>query len=246
MPKRLLLFYVVMIGMCLARPNSFAAISISQRDDHLVPVNESFKDSEGKLAVYRRLTEGKLFVTSGNMARFLHLPGMGGVETAVSIYQDGDKKGGLAGGCWLTLTQASRLLWTFMWHATDESGNLQSVEIERRDVPLPETTAEAVREAWLVMLMQSKEPSRHLTTIDSSTEIYSAVNRSGRILSACSPPYASENTSALLDLTNKLIECCYLTATERSQKIRELETAARILSDKARKQTRKRVVGGQS
>jgi hypothetical protein len=223
----------VVLGVWLSRASVVAAITTS-RDDHLVPIDEIFDDQQGQLGAYRKLSESKLFVTPGDMARFLHLPGIGGTETAVSIYHDDRKAGGLPGGCWLTFTQASRLLWTFILHATDEQGDVNSVKIERRDLPLPEKTAGAIREAWLIMLAQSKKPSESVATVDSSTEIYSAVDRSGRYLAASSPPLVGRKTSALLQLTNRLIECCYVAPSERPQKLREVEAAARALSSRNR------------
>jgi hypothetical protein len=224
----------VALRVWLSRPSIVAAAPISSRDDHLVPGDEIFDDPQSQLSAYRRLSESKLFVTPGDMARFLHLPGIGGTETAVSIYRDGRKNGGLPGGCWLTFTQASRLLWTFILHAKDEHGDLDSVKIERRDLPLPEKTAGAVRDAWLIMLAQSKKPSQSSATVDSSTEIYSAVDTSGRYSAGSSPPLVGRKTSALLQLTNKLIECWYLAPSKRSLKLREVEAAARAISSRNR------------
>jgi hypothetical protein len=227
--------FAVALGAWLSRPGFVAAASSFSRDDHLVPVDEIFSDPQSQLSAYRRLSESKLFVTPGDMARFLHLPGIGGTETAVSIYRDGRKTGGLPGGCWLTFTRASRLLWTFILHAKDEHGGLDSVKIERRDLPLPEKTAGAIRDAWLIMLAQSKEPSQSFATVDSSTEIYSAVDTSGRYLAASSPPLLGRKTSDLLQLTNKLIECCYLAPSKRPLRLREVEVAARAFSSRNRK-----------
>lgn len=231
-------FFGVLVAFWLALPTSSARDAALPSVDHLVPCDQTFTDSESKLFAYLQLSKAKLFVTPGDMARFLYLPGIGGKETAVSIFRDGNRKGALPGGCWLALTQASRLLWTFALHPADDSGTLQSVTVERKVVPLPESTAQAVREAWLAMLMHSRQPSHPDPTIDSSFEIYSAMSRSGRVLSACSPSRPGTNPSGLLNLTNKLIEYAYLKAPERLQKLDQVERSALELANRAGRATK--------
>jgi hypothetical protein len=155
-------------------------------DDHLVPVPQYL----GNVPLYRKLWQEKLFVTPGDVGRFVQLPGSVGVEVAVSVYQDARKSNGLRGGYWVTMTQPSVPLSQCYPSAGNEKPiDPRTVRIRRCDAPLPASTALAAHRAWLKMLKASRPMSNERSlSVDSTTEIFSARKSGDKVLEAQSPP----------------------------------------------------------
>src|SRR6266404_5138513 len=116
--------------------------------DNLVPLEKSY----GLVLKYERLSRDKLLVTSGEIARFISLPGSASVETSVSVYQMPGKRGSLPGDYWVTVTQSSKSL----WEATQSDSEPKAVRVERLDAPLPAVVAQTVHNTWVRMLMRVK------------------------------------------------------------------------------------------
>lgn len=193
--------------------------------DHLIP----FPKQEAEAADYQRLWQRKLLVTSGDVARLVHLQGVVGTESAVSVYRRQIEKGGLPGGYWVTVTQASGRLWDCIGGAgVEHPVDPRTIAIKRCDLPLPESTAVAVRNVWLAMLLRTRPEGEPPIVLDSSTEIYSARGPNGKVIVAQAPYRTIKDgtTQALLNIANLLIEFCDTSSSERSEKGRQIEREA--------------------
>lgn len=187
---------------------------------------------KGPGAQYRRLLQQKLFVTPGDVARYVYLPPeTGSKEAVVSLYRRNGKQGRESGGYWLTTTQPSARLWSCIPTGDEKFTGTKPVDtrtisVQRCDAPLPASAAIAVRRVWLAMLAQRKPVPTAPSSIGSSTEIFSAVDLSGRLLQGQIPSGAKKNTSALFDLANSLAEYCDLPVSRRPEMARRIEKAA--------------------
>jgi hypothetical protein len=201
----------------------------NQNADHLVPLSPFFVDRGSVGTDYWKLVQKKLFVTPGGVARFVHLPGLGGKDCAISIYRDNRKKNSLTGGYWLTVTQASDWLWLSILRGSAKITDPKTVTIDRCDVPLPESTAIAIHEAWLAMLSGIRAAPENEISVDSSTEIYSTTNSAGIRLQGTSGKSEGKKTSAIFRLAMIVLEYCYKSPPERVNHAQKIEKAARAL-----------------
>lgn len=222
--KGLFVCYAI-VAMSTAVQNCPAA---SSNIDHLVPIPERL----GSSAAYDKLWQQKLLVTPGDVARFVSLPGLVGEESAVSVYRTQDKKYGLPGGYWLTVTQASGRLWNCIpAPGVKRPIDPRTIKIVRCDLPLPESTALKIGDLWLAMLRHARPPPEESVVLDSSSELYFAESPAGKTLAAQAPDtiIPGGKTTALMDLANSLIEYCNVPETRRAKRIREIERAASAL-----------------
>lgn len=200
-------------------------------EDHLIPVYSYYFEKVGPGAEYRRLWEKKLFVSNGKVARSVYLPADSGTEAVVSIDQQRNKQGSLPGGYWVTTTQPSKQLWSFIPTGEEKLTNKavadpNEIQVRRCDAPLTESTALAVRRVWLEMLHQTRSLPSEQKSVDSSTEIFSAVDSDGTLLQGQIPIGAKQNTLALFDIANMLAEYCELSPSERPQMAAKIEKMA--------------------
>lgn len=202
-------------------------------NDHLVPVIEYL----GSAPLYRKLWKEKLFVTPGDVARYVQLPGAAGKEVAVSVYRQTKGKDDLPGDYWATVTQSSVPLWDCVPAAGVENPiDPKTVQIRRWDAPLPESTASAIHTLWLAMLSGTRPESEPDTiAVDSTTEIFFATDASGKVLEAQTPVSPKENTLALVKIGNLLVDYCSASAPERPRISREIDKEARLLLDRVSK-----------
>src|SRR6266496_4203709 len=112
---------------------------------------------------YRRLWQKKLFVTPGEVARFVHLPAFVDTEVAMSVYQAKGKRGSLAGDYWVTVTEptvplSNGIRSVNVQHPVDA----RTITIHRADAPLPESAGQAVRRLWSTMLGQVAQENSNL------------------------------------------------------------------------------------
>ena len=182
--------------------------------DHLVPFHNE-RDEDGYLGAYRKCWQEKLLVTPGEVARFIYLPGLVGEETSLSIYRIRREK--KANHYAVTATQASKRLWSFFTPGGNLPGRPEDVPITRGDAEIPESTALAVRALWMTALGDArKPPSSNVISLDSSTEIYSAVDEHGQLRTAKGPDVFGPKTKRLFEFTYSLME--YIDAKPARQK----------------------------
>ena len=211
----------------------------SPRDeDHLVPIEKTI----GLSATYEQLWRQKLLVTSGEIARFVGLPGTLGVETAISVYRDPGKKESLPGNYWVTATQASQRLWNCIQPGAKGQIDPNMIHIVRCDAPITESTALAVHKIWLTMLSQARpQRSSNRILVDSSREIFSAVDNEGKVWQAQNLNSPSENTKMLIDMALSLLEYCGTPEDRRPSLSRDIEkTASHMLARVAPSSGRKK------
>lgn len=191
--------------------------------DHLVPL----KKQQGVNLEYEKLWRRKLLVSPGDLAQFVGLPGNVGEETAVSVYRQTQQDNTTA-GYWVTATQAKeRLSKAIPQLGVDGTVDPQNISIERCDAALPESTAIAIHDLWVAMLSQtSAEPKSESISIDSSTEIFSAVDASGKVLRGQTSRRPGKNSLALVQLALSLMEYCDAPASQRVGKAREIKKVA--------------------
>lgn len=202
-------------------------------NDHLVPIIEYL----GSAPLYRKLWKEKLFVTPGDVARYVQLPGAAGREVAVSIYRQSKGQDDLRSDYWATATQSSVPLWDCLPVAGAEKPiDPKTVQIRRWDAPLPESTALAIHTLWLAILSGTRPESEPDTiAVDSTTEIFCATDASGRVLEAQTPVSPKENTLALVKIGNLLVDYCSASAPERTRIAGEIDKEARNLLDRVSK-----------
>lgn len=172
---------------------------------------------EGMAATYQNLWQKKLLVTPGEVARFVHLPGLIGEETAVSVYQIRNSSGATT-RYGITVTQASRRLWNCVpGSGVEHPVDADKIRIERKDLPMPQSTAMAVRKLWLAMLALKRDGMR-TASLDVSTELYSALDANGRLVigRAASNAPSSGAVTRLLEVANLMIEYCDASVADRS------------------------------
>lgn len=179
---------------------------------HLVPLREYY----GNAATYKKTWREKLLVTPGDLGRYIHLPGDGGVEESVSLYRE-RKSGGLPGDCWVTATQATKSLAGFFADDPPNLDGAHKVVIRRWDTPIAADVANQLNTAWLMVLegTASDECVGCLST-DSSTEIFS-VKRSGRELVGKVPLEATKDIISFVDLASLLIDYTRVPQSKRGE-----------------------------
>ena len=152
-----------------------------EANDHLVPVVEYL----GWAQQYRTLWREKLFVTPGEVARFVHLPAFTDLEIAMSVYKRKGMTGSLAGDYWVTVTEPSAPLSKCIPSVNVEHPvDPKTIQIRRTDAPLPESTALTVKKLWAAMLRQKAPENSGAIAVDSSTELFSGAGASGRVIEA--------------------------------------------------------------
>jgi len=192
--------------------------------DHLVPLEENY----GLLLKYEQLSREKLLVTTGEIARFISLPGSASVETSVSVYQVRGKTGSLPGDYWVTVTQSSKSL----WEAMQSDSKPEAVRVERLDAPLPAAVAQTVHDTWVRMLMRVKRaPKSEGVAVDSTQEIFSASKSDGSTIQGQSSSESGAKTKELIGIAFSLIEYCDAPVVKRSEIANKIgKTASKLLA----------------
>jgi hypothetical protein len=184
--------------------------------DHLVPLEESY----GLVLKYEQLSRETLLVTSGEIARFISLPGSASVESSVSVYQMRGKKDSLPGDYWVTVTQSSGSL----WEATQSGSKPEALRVERLDAPLPAAVAQSVHDTWVRMLMRVKPaPRSEGVMVDSTQDIFSTSQTNGSIIEGQTSSEPGPKTKELLDIAFSLFEYCDASAVRRVELTRKIE-----------------------
>jgi hypothetical protein len=203
-------------------------------EDHLVPL----QPESGLLLKYERVWKKKLLVTPADVARFVFLPGTVGGEGAVSVYTH-NREHAPGDNSRLTVTQPTVRLWDCMpQFGESPSHDLRSVKIERCDLPLPDSTATALHRVWLAMLTRARpEPKSDAIILDSSSEIYSAVDGHGRTLwgKAPSEMKTASKTFELFAIANQLIDYCNVPESRRAAAAADIQKSAERLLAKLKR-----------
>src|ERR1051326_950579 len=131
---------------------------------------------------YERLCEKKLFVTRGDVARYFFVPIFKYPETVASVYRAPGRAGGLRGGFWLTVTRPTRRIAHLFDRRDAEMSDARTIKVERRDAPMPESTANATHRVWMTMLQQAGPRTRLDLEGDSDAMLFYATNHAGKIL----------------------------------------------------------------
>jgi hypothetical protein len=186
----------------------------------LVPVEA---DDDGSSAAYRQLWQRKLLVTSGEVARFVHLPALKGVETTMSIYRIRGKQ--KTGGYQITTTQAQKWLWQSLRPSTKGHADPWEIRVIRLDAPLPASTALAIQQVWLAMLRRTQPSNANAVEIDSDRLIFSATNPKGRVQQGRANSLQG-NTGALVDLAGRLLQYADAFPSQRPAIAPQIEKSA--------------------
>ena len=197
---------------------------------HLVPTDPYSTPS------YRKLYEKKLFVTPGDAARFVYLPGAVDPEMVISVYSRRAQSGQPA-TYWVTLTKPSARLWLCI-HTGDEQFtgrkdlDPKTVRTLKADALLPVSTVRAIHNLWLAMLEQTApDPCVDCLLVDGYTEIFSAVDSHGKLRRAQMPTSPSKQLRCLVDLGFGLADYVNRAPAERPQIAHKIERAAAALQN---------------
>lgn len=175
-------------------------------------------------ADYKKLYQNKLFVTAGDVARFLYLPASISTERTAAVYRAPGKVNSLAGGYWVTATEASAQLGPCipLQGQKERPVNPDSITVRRNDAPLPASTAEAIHKLWLAMLGRSRARPGKTIRLDSTVLIFSATDPKGVLLRA-EADEVKDDTRDIWIIGESLIEYCRLPKSRRDQFARKLE-----------------------
>jgi hypothetical protein len=212
----------------------------TSEDDHLLPLEEYGLAKGHPVSAYRTVWQKKLLVTPGNVARFAHIPGFAEPEAVICVNQRPEKSDGSVGGYWATRTEASSSLWNCI-ETGDEKftkrriTDCRNVRVRRWDAPVSDSTAVIVRKLWLTMLSDARPlslaPGERVISVDSPSEIFSAMSPEGKLLEAEAPTFKARNANELVRVGFLLLDYCGVSPAKRPQLAREIETrASRLLA----------------
>lgn len=182
---------------------------------------------------YERLCQEKLFVTTGEVARYFFVPAFRDPETLVSIHRSRPLAGSLPGNYWVTVTRPTRRIGQLFTDPRRRPSEAKTIKVERRDAPLPESTAQAIHRVWLAMLQRARPRTRLDMLLDSDAMFFSATDDAGETLRA--EYYAPSNDAfALGQIGQSLIGYGYASVRERAPLARDIETKASALYNRVR------------
>jgi hypothetical protein len=205
----------------LSVPQFQSLCAASREDSYLTPIDEDRETREPE-ASYKKAVEQKLFLTPGEIARVVRLPGTVGRETVVAVYRRQPPKQAEYA---VTVTQPSRSLWDP--ENKSEETALQSTTILRLDAGLPETTALAIQKVWQTMLLDVREPpASDELLLESSTQIFSAAGPDGKLMRGQLEGLGAGETAALSNLVDLLIEYCDAPESGRDDIAHKIDKAA--------------------
>jgi hypothetical protein len=160
--------------ICNAEPNP--------RADHLVTANALFSsDQTSNEVAYRKAIEEKLYVTPGDVARFIQLAGGTNPETVVSIY----RVPGVRNRYRITCTQSASSLWeTVPRPGMQKIKSRERIGVVRCDADIPAHLASSIHRIWLTMLLGTRPEavSPGVVYLHGTTELFTAVDADNREL----------------------------------------------------------------
>lgn len=219
---RLVGFWAGLAAILLASNNAFSA----QRTD-----NGLLRMEAGRAffldPAYERLCQEKLFVTPAEVARYFFVPAFKDPETAVSVYRSPQKAGSLPGNYWVTVTRPTRRL------PDNGASDSKAIKVERRDAPIPESTAQAIHRVWLEMLQEARPRTRLDGKLDSDAMFFSTTDAAGKTIRA---EYYGPGDDAfeLGQIGQFLIGYGYAPVRKRAALAREIEAKASVLYKRVR------------
>lgn len=182
---------------------------------------------------YERLCQEKLFVTSGEVARYFFVPAFRHPETLVSVHRSGQSAGSLAGNYWVTVTRPTRRLGQVFTDPKARVSDAKAIKVERRDAPIPEATAQALHRVWLAMLQAARPRTRLDMLLDSDTMFFSVTDAMGKTLRA--QYYGpGDDGFALAQIGDSLIGYGYAPVRQRPALARQIEAKASALYNRVR------------
>ena len=135
----------------------------------------------------------------------------------VSVYRSTNRAGGLPGNYWLTMTRPLRRIVM--------PSNSKRLKVERRDAPIPESTARATHQLWLAMLQQARPRTRLDMQGDSDAMFFYTTDAAGKTLRG--ERYGTgDDGFALADIGGLLITYGYASLSERAALARTIEAKA--------------------
>ena len=201
---------------------SFQLVS-AQENNYLVPIRSYLYNSNVLVngskvfEIYDRILSNKLFVTRGNIGRFVILPSFK-PETSLAIYESIDdevlrKYDGVYQSIpeseknyFFTLTKASKNIWFSL-------SNPDEIKITRIDLKVNYQLALAIRDGWKEMLIHTKYSKTPNSVLDSTTFQFNVDWFGGEIKA---PLYGLP--AEMVELSSKLVEI-----TENQKKLNDLE-----------------------
>jgi hypothetical protein len=210
---------IVFFGVLSAR----SADSSSADDDHLI--TDVMPRPGSVEAQYSALIERELYVTRGDVARFVQTSGsLNQPEIVVALDPDANKSGYA-----LTATKPTRILAPF---ALQVRNGVKSWRVLRATAPLPKSTALAIHELWLTMLRQARTQSPML--LEGTCQEFSAIGPDGILLRGITQSLSGK-TLELAKIGFSLDDYCHLPVGKRAEAARNIEAKARSLRAKALK-----------
>ena len=183
---------------------------------------------EGRVSVIgmdiTTLYERKLFVTNGDLARYVFLTNANyNGDSSTALYREPTKEGSLHGGYWVTSTEVS----------TSLRVNPNPPEVRRADAPLRASTALAVNELWVTLLERSRVNEKAVPS--APTAIISARTTRGSRLKAVTTSLEDGTACiALARLGQLLINYPQLPTSRRDEAARKIEENSRVLIERVR------------
>lgn len=198
----------ILIALLIAVSCSAGA---APKSDYLMPVYRE----EGLSAVYRRIYEKKLFVTAGDVARYVYLPALTGTEESVAVYQVAGAKDRKTPKYMVTSTASFSRLWNCVPGTDRVVPDWRAVSVKRRDAPIPASLALAIHKVWIARLQRIFPPPSSEIRGDSSSQIFSATHSNGSQLRGETYDLGKKNMM-LIELAEGLIKYCAASPSGRA------------------------------
>lgn len=184
--------------------------------DHLVPVMSADIDRP-----YEKLVRSKLFVTRGEIARMVRIPGTVGVETVISVHQCNRQRDPVQ-FC-VTMIEPSEMLWPF---ARDNRVPIR-VTLKKCEAPLPAAAARAIAKTWSLMIADARpEANSERIWFEGMYQQFYVIDPTGRERRARVPKLLGKKPSALVELGNFLDTYCSVPPSMRSDLAKQIEKKA--------------------
>lgn len=222
--NRCLRHFLLLVAVLSLEASALGAdVDQSEPGNHLIPPDHYYPALE-ELQDYQDLWEEKLFVTPGELARCLIAGGTAGSERAVSVYRKPDST--RADEYWVTVTIASDDLWVWLNDDPKKRIPRAKIKIERHDMRLPASTAEAVHRAWVKMLRGVRKDEEKALYIDGASVIFSASDH-GSVLRGQMLGLPKGDVLKLFEIADELAILCLRRSKDPEGDLRKIEKMAR-------------------
>lgn len=165
-----MIFFLILLSLS-AQSESFYEAEYGEQPNHLTPLDYPPDEYDQRII-------NKLFITSGELGRFISRPSFG-AETCLSVYKGATKNldatriaNSDESKYFITTTKASNSIWYSMPQNNHEKKD-NPIEVIRIDREISQHLAIAIQRVWGRMLQHTKYPAKVSLGLDGTTYQFS-------------------------------------------------------------------------